>query len=399
MTPRRLSVVLIVVLGAFVCAPRGEAHKPITSPYTFTEHVLPILRDHCGRCHASGSVAPMSLLTYEETIPWAESMRMELVAGHMPPWGLETPSSKFRNAGQMTARELNLLLTWAAGGTPRGSDAPPSVAIGPDRVWRLGTPDLQLQPAAEFTLAADVQQRTEEFTLATGTPGPRWVRAVDLMPGAPAIVRGATISVKSDSAGAAAASGSPERVLALWLPGDDPVPLDDGAGFLLPAGAELTLRIHYRKTWQHERDTIRDRSVVGLYFTSGKATDVRTIALAPSPDEATAARSAGRLSFTRVLDDEVTAIAIYPDSALHDVDVDVHALRPDGGREALIAFRPQEHWTRRYWYREPVVLPRGTRLEVKIGFGDETAWLPPGTTPRPPTDPSDARLMLNVISK
>ena len=72
--------VLILLAVSF-----GEAHKPVTSKYTFNEHVFPIVRDRCGACHVDGGVAPMSLMTYADARPWAESIRAELVAGRMPP--------------------------------------------------------------------------------------------------------------------------------------------------------------------------------------------------------------------------------------------------------------------------------------------------------------------------
>ena len=45
---------------------RSDAHKPITSPYSYNDDVFSILRDQCGRCHVSGGVA-------------------QLVARHVPP--------------------------------------------------------------------------------------------------------------------------------------------------------------------------------------------------------------------------------------------------------------------------------------------------------------------------
>ena len=62
------------------------AHKPVTSKYTFSEDVYPIVKEHCGGCHVPGGIAPMSLMTYEDARPWAESIRLELTSGHMPPW-------------------------------------------------------------------------------------------------------------------------------------------------------------------------------------------------------------------------------------------------------------------------------------------------------------------------
>src|SRR6266849_6665483 len=79
--------ILLAVIA--IATARGEAHKPITSPYTYNDEVFPILRDRCSRCHVSGGVAPMSLMTYDEAFPWAESIRAELIAAHMPPWNAD----------------------------------------------------------------------------------------------------------------------------------------------------------------------------------------------------------------------------------------------------------------------------------------------------------------------
>ena len=89
-------ITLTTALVVAVASSRGEAHKPITSPYTYNEDVFPILRDRCGRCHVAGGVAPKSLMTYKDAFPWGESIRTELMAGHMPPGGTNQPAGAFR---------------------------------------------------------------------------------------------------------------------------------------------------------------------------------------------------------------------------------------------------------------------------------------------------------------
>src|SRR6516165_1673465 len=79
-------VSIAIVLGALaLVVESGEAHKPTSSKYTLHDDVFPIFQERCSRCHVPGGVAPMSLMTYEEAFPWAESIRAELVAAHMPP--------------------------------------------------------------------------------------------------------------------------------------------------------------------------------------------------------------------------------------------------------------------------------------------------------------------------
>jgi hypothetical protein len=245
----------LILTGLVLATERGEAHKPITSKYTYNDDVFPIFRDRCSRCHVPGGVAPMSLMTYEEAFPWAESMRAELVAAHMPPANPEEGFGPVKRAHSLSPHDLDVILTWATGGNPRGALDQKLAPVTLKNEWMLGSPDVTLQLPAEYNLAADKMEATQEFTLRPGTNETRWIRAVDLLPGTPSIVRSAVIYVKTegDASGRPPASDSnastgPERVLARWLPGQDPDPIGDGAAFQLPAGAQLGVRIHYKKT-------------------------------------------------------------------------------------------------------------------------------------------------------
>src|SRR6266404_991580 len=141
----------IVGMGAMVLAcaiARVDAHKPVTSKYTFSEDVYPIVKAHCGGCHVPGGIAPMSLMTYEDARPWAESIRLELTSGHMPPWYGDPSVATLRDVHKLSPRDLDVVLTWATGGTPPG----PATRIAPAtarRGWTNGRPDITLPlPAA-----------------------------------------------------------------------------------------------------------------------------------------------------------------------------------------------------------------------------------------------------------
>jgi hypothetical protein len=395
---RRTAIVFALVAAAIAAAVLpGRAHKPITSPYTYNEDVFPILRDRCSRCHVTGGVAPMSLLTHADTVPWGESIRVELLAGHMPPWTVDAAPGRFHNVSGMTAREMNILLTWATGGTPLGDPekTPPPSVLNKD--WPLGPPDLALPFPREFTLPASSQEDTTDFVIPTGTSERRWLRAVDLLPGSPSIVRAATVQLRSPVAPPASAVGD-EPLLAIWLPGDEPVMLDD-AGFELPAGAELLVRVRYKKTWQFEREEMKDRSTVGLYFARGPTPPVRAIALESRAAPATAGVRSG-MTFGRRVEEDVRVLSLYPNDTLAGSGVVLTAVAPDRSRTELIAFHPRAGWTRRYWFREPVPLARGTQLEARVAFDDEAPLLPLLAAPArsPLQDESTIRLTLNVVS-
>jgi hypothetical protein len=351
MTIQRLAFAAAVVAGLGLFAIEGEAHKPITSKYTYNDDVFPILKARCARCHVQGGVAPMSLMTYEEAFPWAESIRAELVAAHMPPAAADEGFGDVAHARALSAKEVDVILTWASGGNPRGAleQKLPPVELQND--WVLGKPDVALPLPSEFTLAADKAEETREFAIATGLTEPRWIRAVDLLPGNPAIVRSALIYVK----------GAPDRVLARWLPGQDPQPQENGAALRLPAGAELVARIRYKKTWSYEGKAMTDRSTVGLYFAPAGAREMTSVALPPHDVPA-----AGQtFAYDRALDGDVQLVAVDATEVPDDVMLQVEAVKPDGTRTPLLRFVTRSDWTRRYWLSKPMALPGGTKIEVK----------------------------------
>jgi hypothetical protein len=381
---------------------RGEAHKPVTSKYTYNDDVFPIFRDKCSRCHVKGGVAPMSLMTYEEAFPWAESIRAELVAAHMPPATADDGFGDVKRAHTLSPNEVDVVLTWATGGNPRGAldQALPEITLKND--WALGKPDLALPLAAEYAMPADKMDDTKEFTLSTGTTAPQWVRAVDLLPGTPSIVRSAVVYLKGG--GEDGGAPGPDRVLSRWLPGQDPEPVDGGGAFRLAAGAEVVARIHYKKTWQFEGKSISDRSTVGIYFSHEK--DAREMVSVPltspalppvsqmTPDEMP------KVTFARTLDEDVRALALSSDQVPDNVTLQVEAIRPDGTRAPMVRFNARPDWSRRYWFDQPISLPRGTRIEVIASLNDPNLIAAAFGGPSAPAKDAGAgsvRLALDVV--
>jgi hypothetical protein len=400
-----LKFVRIAAAFAFICIgvaiaiqPAG-AHKAITSKYTYNDDVFPILRERCANCHVPGGVAPMSLMTYDDAFPWAESIRAELVAAHMPPWNADEGYGEIKRAHTLTPKELDIILTWATGGNPRGSLDQKLPTIELKNEWKLGAPDLALKMPADFTLAADKMEDTQEFTLATGTTEARWVRAVDLLPGTPSIVRSATIYVKGAPLAAASTTPAPEHVLALWLPGQDSA-FNDGVAFKLPAGAEIGLRVHYKKTWQFEGKALTDRSSVGIYFAKAGSTQE----LLSVPIDSPAAASSGgdqAIKFSKTLSEDVQALALSPDKVPGNISLQVEAVKPDGSRVPMIRLNTRADWDRRYWFETPMTLPRGTRVEVTANLQDpdmlSAAFTSTPGAAAATARPSSMHLTLNVV--
>ena len=83
--------------------------------------------------------------------------------------------------------------------------------------------------------------------------------AIDLLPGAPAVVR--------DVAVVDSTSGNGTRVIGRWMPRQVPSAMAVEPGTTLPPGADVIMRIHYKKTWKYEGQALTDQSALGFYFT------------------------------------------------------------------------------------------------------------------------------------
>ena len=341
-----------------------QAHKTITSKYTYNDHVFPIVRDRCGRCHFEGGPTPMSLLSYKDAEPWAEAIREELIAESMPPWYVDPTGPATKGGYAISSRELDTLVTWATGGTPQGDPAQRLPALAAHSQWRLGPPDLTIA-ISEQTVPESTQEKMCELSVPTGLTESKWIKAVDLLPGTPSMVRDVTVTLENGP------------VLAAWVPGDDTIAAPSGTAFRLPAGATLHLRIHYKKRWQDEQQRRSDRSTIGLYFTSapisGREIQALGIDVPAGRDDARAPRT-----FGASLPAAARVIAVRPTLDQRYASVDVQAVLPTGGRVPLLRLRaPRPEWRRRYWLADPVELPAGTRIEAIVA----PAPTEPGGTP------------------
>jgi len=365
----RIAVAGAALLAVFVTVvDRTEAHKAITSKFTYNDDVFPVFRDRCGQCHVENGVAPMSLTTYKDAYPWAESIRAELVAGHMPPWNAEDGFGDLKGARTLSARELDVVLTWATGGNPQGDIEQKLPPVTLRNEWTMGPPDVALPMPSEFTVPADALETTQDFTIATGLTEARWVRAVDLLPGTPKVVRSAVVALKASASGGPTGAPAADRVLTMWLPGHEPEAAEAPAAFRLPAGAELAVKIHYKKTWQFEGQAIGDRSTIGLYFLRDQ--QPRELLMLPVGSDGSAAGPDRKIAFSRIIDADVQMLAVRPEQLPPNISVQVEAVRPDGGRAPLIRLNTRPDWQRRYWLAQPLMLPRGSRIEVTANLAN-----------------------------
>ena len=80
---------LAALAGAVLMVPVVAAAQSAPPTPTFTKDVASIFQEKCESCHRPDSIAPMSLVTYEEARPWARSIKNRVASRQMPPWHID----------------------------------------------------------------------------------------------------------------------------------------------------------------------------------------------------------------------------------------------------------------------------------------------------------------------
>jgi hypothetical protein len=195
MTGRRLPGLRIVqtcagTLGAFLIMSAPSLAADTTRQVTFSKDVAPILQEKCQQCHQPNSIAPMSLITFEDTRPWARSMKQRVMTRQMPPWHID-PSvgvHDFKNDMSLTDAQIDTLVRWVDAGAPEGDpkDLPPAKPLITDNEWQgvrdgFGPPDLVIR-SSEYTMPARHQDVWYRPMSDIPLTEPRWARMVEIRP-------------------------------------------------------------------------------------------------------------------------------------------------------------------------------------------------------------------------
>ena len=176
-----------VAVAAVVGLPPAAARPAAGEEVTFSRDIAPILQRSCQKCHRPDSLAPMSLIDYEEVRPWARAIKYRTglrdKQGVMPPWYIEKNIGiqRFKDDPSLSEAEIAMLAAWADNGAPEGdpADLPPPMAFIDVDEWEIGEPDLIVSsPTVE--VAADAPDWWGSIGEApTGLTEDRYVAAME----------------------------------------------------------------------------------------------------------------------------------------------------------------------------------------------------------------------------
>ncbi len=383
---RRRWKVAGLALGVASIACGADLAKPVT----FSKDVAPILQEKCQNCHRAGQIAPMSLVTYEETRPWAKSIKQRVVTRNMPPWHLDKTVGiqHFQNDFSLSDEQIATLARWADQGAPAGDpkDMPPPKQWPNDDGWRLAKelgrePDLVVE-SEPYTMPAKGQDVWFRPYTPIPIDEPRWVRAVEMRPASPAgrrITHHALAYLEQEEPGAASGAVS-QGLLMEWAINKNYDVYRPNTGKLIVPGAHIWWEMHYHAVGEE----IRDHVQLGIYFYPKGETPAHRTYLTAFPATPGSA-GAGHLDIppNSIAETEGYTVLRAP-ARLENFQPHMHlrgkamlmeAILPDGTKRALsYVDRFNFNWMTNYIYADDAapVLPKGTLIHV-VAWHDNTA--------------------------
>jgi peroxiredoxin len=376
------------VTSAFGCAlvRPDKTASSATAKVTYHRDVEPILQERCQSCHRPGQVAPFSLLSYADARSWATEIKEFATTRQMPPWKAEPGHGEFRDVRRMSDAEIATLAAWADGGAPEGDPKTAPVAKSWGDGWSLGKPDLVLTMPEDYHVTATGKDDFHCFVLPTGLTEDRDVVAVEVRPGNPRVVhhvlnfldgngRARMLDQKDPGPGYDSGPGGvgflPTGAVGGWAPGNMPRFLPPDMGRALPKGSDVVIQVHYHKTGKPEVD----RTSIGLYFSKEPVKKiVHTFPLTNLRIDIPAGEARHQVTQSATLPFAATAIAITPHMHLLGREMKVTATFPDGKVVPLVFIKDWDYrWQDTYVYKEPLLIPKGTKLDLVAYFDNSTA--------------------------
>ena len=426
----------LATLGAVLAfAVPGIAADTPAKQVTFSKDVAPIFQAKCQECHQPNSIAPMSLITYQDARPWARSIKERVATRQMPPWHIDKTVGvqQFKNDMSLSDDQVATIVAWVDQGAPQGDpkDMPPPKPLVTDNEWKavrdgFGPPDLVVK-SSQYTMPAQHQDVWYRPASDIALTEPRWVRLVEIRPSSlkarkiihhsiahlvlvndpDAVNQGTTAGPGRRGAGG---GGDPDDIvnarpqLMEWAIGKGYDLYRPGTGKLMLPGETITWDQHIHAVGEE----ITGGSEIGIWFyKKGEEPKKRSYLVGFTGIDRSKMLDIPPNSFAMtegftVLKENALIENFQPHFHLRGKAMEVEAILPDGSREVLsYVGNFNFNWMTNYIYDDDAapLLPKGTVIHVSawydntkgnknnpdsdqwVGFGDRTvdemahAWM------------------------
>lgn len=368
-------------------------------PVTFSKDIAPILFRYCAPCHRPGEAGPFPLLSYTDARKRAAQIAAVTKSRYMPPWPPAPGYGDFADARRLTDAQIGALESWDAHGAPQGDPAATPPLPHFVEGWQLGQPDLVVHMQQPYKMPASGEDIFRNFVLPVHLKETKYIRAMELRPSSRRVIHHANLIVDHarmlrrrdgedgqpgfpgmDVVTEVSGEFDPDSHFLFWKPGTPAQQEPPDMAWKLEPGSDLIANLHLQATGKPETVDVS----VGLYFSNRPPTKFPMLvqlehdgALDIPPGETHFA-----VTDHLKLPIAVDVLAIYPHAHYLGKQIDAWAELPDGSRRPLLRINDWDiNWQATYTYRNPVSLPAGTTVGMRITYDNSE------NNPRNPNHP------------
>ena len=396
-------VSLAAIAAANLAAPSAQQPSAGQGQVTFARDVAPIFQRSCQNCHRPGSVAPMSLMTYEDARPWARSIKTRVSKREMPPWGIDknVGIQEFKEDISLSDDELAKVVKWVDDGAPMGNaaDMPAPLTFTDNRPWHIGNgkPDLIVSMPKPFKVPAVGADVTLEFLADTGLTEDRYLKAIETKPDPRSlkVVHHAALDLVEPGNGLDASRenygmGGARSFLSEYALGKDADIFPEDTGRLVKAGSKVNFNMHYYSTGEE----VESMTSVGMvFYPKGYVPKhvVITQHIGENADLDIPAGTIGRVDGYTTLSHNAQMVMIQPHMHSRGKRQCVEAILPattgevsrgNGSKTERITLNCinfDMNWNISYKYKDEAapVLPKGTVIHITSWYDNTTTKFNP----------------------
>lgn len=357
----------------------------------YNRHIASFMQANCVECHRPNGIGPFPLRDYAETKNFAAIIGLVTKQRIMPPWKATPGSGHYLNERLLSEQQMSLLENWVKAGALEGDskDVTPLAKIDTSQ-WRMGEPDIVISMPEAFTVPASGPDIYRYFVAKDAIPKDLEIAAIDFIPGDASVVHHTNFFVDyggkarkkdlEDPAPGFSVFGTggffsywdkdnTAAGLGAWAPGGNPVRYPDGMGMRLPGGADFIFEIHYHPTGK----AAVDKSRLGIYLAKKPITKpVKALFVGTNQVDIPAGEKNYKRQFYMVLPADMKIVDIGPHMHYLGTHASVIATLPDGKKVSLLDVNWDFRWQGAYHYREPLFLPKGTRIDTVTSYDNSS---------------------------
>jgi hypothetical protein len=316
----------------------------------------------------------------------------------MPPWFADPQYGHFANDRSLSANEISTLVAWVNAGAPEGDPRDIPAPVEFLEGWNIPKPDVIFQLPRPFQIPASGVVEYQYVIIPTGFTEDKWVQMAEARPTNRPMVHHIIAYVREPGSSyfkdqkpgvffeappakaeeKTDTSALPSDFLIGYAPGQPAEVLGPGQAKLIKAGSDIVLEVHYMPMGT----PTTDQTKVGLVFAKQPPKErVLTLSAVNGTFKIPPGDPNYRVDASFEVATDLKLAGLHPHMHTRGKDFEYRIVYPDGRTETILRV-PKYNWRWQLWYNlaEPLVLPKGTKIECTAHF-DNSADNPENPDP------------------